>query len=252
MPIRQKKGTVGNATKPNLRQRLVPQRKTRPGPERDLVERYVRTVRDADRDKAGVVLKEIGLPTGYPDIVIVEVAEADRPRLRTRDSRGAIKAYKLLQFLYARGHCEITRAAKMLGSPVRTLEKIAKELASSGFLSDLGSPEMLQVRDRGLGVSRIVAIEAKIKDWKGALRQAMANTWFASHSYVLMPAESVSTECLRVARSLGIGVIAEKSSHFVELLAPAEVQLPASYGSWLVVEVATRQKVRKKRERSAT
>lgn len=37
------------------------------------------------------------------------------------------------------------------------------------------------------GNGSIIAIEAKLRDWRGALQQAYRNTSFASESYVLMP-----------------------------------------------------------------
>ena len=36
----------------------------------------------------------------------------------------------------------------------------------------------------------VIAIEAKLRDWRGALQQAYRNTSFASESYVLMPRDA--------------------------------------------------------------
>jgi hypothetical protein len=41
------------------------------------------------------------------------------------------------------------------------------------------------------GNGAVIAIEAKLRDWRGALQQAYRNTCFASESYVLMPLAAI-------------------------------------------------------------
>jgi hypothetical protein len=41
------------------------------------------------------------------------------------------------------------------------------------------------------GNGSVIAIEAKLRDWRGALQQAYRNTSFASESYVLMPLAAI-------------------------------------------------------------
>ena len=61
------------------------------------------------------------------------------------------------------------------------------------------------------GDGSVIAIEAKLHDWRGALQQAYRNTSFASESYVLMPLARIprvlthATEFSR--RGVGICVI---------------------------------------------
>lgn len=57
--------------------------------------------------------------------------------------------------------------------------------------------------------TRLVAIEAKLKDWKGALAQAHDNLSRADFSYVALPRIGDSSEkrFIREAKNLGVGVI---------------------------------------------
>jgi hypothetical protein len=88
---------------------------------------------------------------------------------------------------------------------------------------------------------KIVAIEAKMRAWRVALEQAAANLWFASHSYILVPA----LNCLRLiceeAKKLGIGVLVFDGKQIRTVLSPRKQPIPVSYGSWLINEWALEQ-----------
>jgi hypothetical protein len=77
--------------------------------------------------------------------------------------------------------------------------------------------------------------------WREALEQATANLWFASHSYILVPA----LNCLRViceeAKKIGIGVLVFDGKQTRTVLRPRKQPIPASYGSWLINEWALDQ-----------
>lgn len=49
-----------------------------------------------------------------------------------------------------------------------------------------GRPDIVAL----LATGEVIAIEAKLRDWRGALQQAYRNTSFAAHSYILMPFEA--------------------------------------------------------------
>jgi hypothetical protein len=90
-------------------------------------------------------------------------------------------------------------------------------------------------------VKRIVAIEAKMRAWRDGLDQAVANMWFASHSYILIPA----LKCLRTIREeaekFGVGVLVFDGDQTRTVLRPRKQRIPASYGSWLINEWAVEQ-----------
>lgn len=56
----------------------------------------------------------------------------------------------------------------------------------------------------------VIAIEAKLRDWRGALQQAYRNTSYASESYVLMPMAAIPrvlTHAIEFSRR-GVGICA--------------------------------------------
>jgi hypothetical protein len=85
---------------------------------------------------------------------------------------------------------------------------------------------------------RIIAIEAKIRDWRRAIEQARANSWFASHSFILLPGERFTAHVAEDASAAGVGVLTFDGSTVSVQVRSAEHPLPTSYGSWLFNEWA--------------
>jgi hypothetical protein len=84
-------------------------------------------------------------------------------------------------------------------------------------------------------VRRLVSIEAKVRQWRAGLQQALHNTWFSSESYLLLPSLP-SDACFTEARRLGIGLIVSDRSLDLPAGAPRYEPIPKSYMSWLFNE----------------
>src|SRR5258706_5718681 len=73
------------------------------------------------------------------------------------------------------------------------------------------------------GNGSVIAIEAKLRDWRGALQQAYRNTAFASESYVLMPLAAIPLVLAHAIeftrRGVGICVI---EGHGLRVVHPAK------------------------------
>lgn len=87
-------------------------------------------------------------------------------------------------------------------------------------------------------VQRLIAIEAKIKNWQGGLQQAFNNTWFASESYLLLPSIPKASNLVQDAKHLGVGLLTSQCSFLCSKLPSKINQLPTSYASWLFNEWA--------------
>ncbi len=87
-------------------------------------------------------------------------------------------------------------------------------------------------------VQRIIAIEAKIDNWRRALRQAAMNLWFASSSFVLLPPSRKTDEVESHAEQLGVKIWTHGSTFSVT----GSNVGPRSYASWLFNEWAWRER----------
>jgi hypothetical protein len=89
---------------------------------------------------------------------------------------------------------------------------------------------------RIFAVRAIIAIEAKISEWRAAVQRVFLNTWFASSSYVLVPHIPRRSNLLNHASSRGVGVLSLENS--AQKLPVSSSMPPRSYASWLFNEWA--------------
>lgn len=206
------------------------------GPEADLLAEALATCSSLIRRQQ--LFEEPRLPTGFPDAVLVELSRGYSPitpaRIALREEH-----LQLLHHVTRRGGVfTFTELAEQLLWRKRDIEAAAVSLAAAelvtcerGLLHARPSREVFAAR-------RIVAVEAKVRDWRSALNQAVANTWFASHSLILMPAARVRSAVMDAARAWGIGILAFDGARLAIPVRPRANPIPCSYGSWVLSERA--------------
>ena len=141
---------------------------------------------------------------------------------------------KVLQFLTTAGR--VLRAEISPGtSPARRARSLDR-LAAADVVTI--SPRWISCRSLRdiFAVSRIIALEAKISDWRNGLRQAFLNTWFASESFLLLPRVSERSQVMVEAERVGVGVVDATQRLTAPHVAPRRDRLPRSYASWLFNE----------------
>ena len=208
-------------------------RRNRPGPEQQLVARFLDTLQIKTQKGCEVtVFREPRVAAAYPDLVIVvwHVATAQkwnsyRADLTTSDIR-------IMHFLgdagaVSVGQLEDVFRAKVGNSLIR--------LQAANMISQDGTNWRARPLSECFAARHIIAMEAKISEWQEALEQAYINTWFASASYVVVPKLSPKSKLVERAKALGVGVQEVNTLHFdPRQLSPG--QLPVSYASWLFNE----------------
>jgi hypothetical protein len=212
-------------------------RKSRPGPERELVQEFLTEMPfSIPRGCRATIFCEPRLESGFPDLVIVlwNVAVAknwvcDRSRLTKEDIR-------LVHYLHQTGTLSSSALRQRLSRNVMpNLDRL--EAADLIYrVGDLWKPRSLA---RSFAARRIIAIEAKISEWARAINQAFQNTWFASDSFVLLPTEKRVENIHASARSLGVQLCSPRKQLNYEPRV-ASHYLPRSYASWLFNEWAWR------------
>lgn len=218
--------------------RLLRTRRAVAGPERDLVAAALRSL--SRRLSAPLLFREPELPTGFPDIVAVVFGSRTVPATPARFRLGR-EHLRLLHHVYTvRRACAPDLAATLGWRSVRCLQATLDDLERARLVRQARGRVMSMSLASVFPAKRIVAVEAKIHDWRRALQQAVANTWFASHSYVLMPAGRWHAALRQDAGRLGIGVMIYDGKRTVVRLRARRHRIPASYGSWLVNEWAVR------------
>lgn len=207
---------------------------SKPGPESDLVDRALSLGLPSFGTATPLTVREAVFDIGRPDLVLIQrraehLVTTSEPELRTEH-------LQLLHQLHTLGWSDLQTLYSTFCFSKRTVRTVLDDLESRGLVRRTTRGFAPAALRRIFGLSKIVAIEAKISDWRGAIRQAHRNTWFASHSYVLFPQKRFLASALVEAESKGVGVLVVERGRVRRLLRPSAIRLPASYGSWVVNE----------------
>lgn len=213
---------------PSLRPRRL-------GPEWELVERFLSEppIKIACGCEA-VVFQEPRLPSGFPDLVIVVWDKKKAARWRQERATLTPLDIRLAHYMYRTGPSTEARLQRVFaGSVAGSIER----LSASGILRASGARWLPRPLSSVFAARQIIAVEAKVSEWKAALQQAVLNTWFASASYILIPEVPKRSLLLEMARRLGIGVW---TKNHTPVKPRQNERLPRSYMSWLFNEWAWR------------
>lgn len=211
-------------------------RRTRPGPELDLVESFLRAMPlQIPPGSRATVFRELRLESGFPDLVIVVWREQVTRDWRTERISLETHDLRIMHYLHHTRRARKDELVKCFGR--RAIESIDR-LHSAAMIRRTGSSWMPCALRRSFAASKIIAVEAKVEKWTTVLNQALLNTWFASKSYVLIP-RLPSEHQLAAARRLGIGVCSLEDREVREV-ASASTDLPRSYASWVLNDWAWR------------
>lgn len=214
-----------------LPRRRYPRRRERSGPEARLLRAALSGSLPSDRGGMRVLFREPVLATGFPDAVLVypHRGRTSHPLFSTRLQRAELQVFHHISGREAICSGEL---ATQLALPRSTLETLLLNLERASLIRRTN--QVVAPNRRSFPAARIVSIEAKLNKWRVALKQAIANTWYASHSCILLPSGAVCPEALEQANEYGIGVWSFDSGRIREEVAPRQFQLPSSYASWML------------------
>ena len=201
-------------------------RSERPGPEAELVDRFLATARiRVSRGCRVTIFVEPKLGTCYPDIVLV----AWRPSVTRswREERQKLQRtdLRVLQYL-----CTVPAAVRGDLSHVfgTSIKKCLVRLENAGLITQVGNHWEVKPLTSIFAAVDIVAIEAKMTNVSSAIQQAFLNRWFASKSYVLVPSTRPTAKSSLTAKARGVGIL---NAHSRILLRRGRMR-PVSYASW--------------------
>lgn len=173
------------------------------GPELDIVNMYCEEhLACLGVNESLSIFLEPKLNTGFPDIVAVfwdkEVSHTwpeERASLTSSDMA-------IVHHVNLVGQIPVERLVKRFGTR-KTSEMMVR--LSDSQVAEVKSDEILRKPlSNTFAVKRIVAIEAKVRDWSKGLEQAFQNTLFASESYLLLESLPNSPNLFKNAERLGV------------------------------------------------
>jgi hypothetical protein len=205
-------------------------RKGRSGPEQALVDWFLElhSVRPRKGERL-TIFREPRLPSGFPDLVVVVWKESVTANWEAERRNITAADLRLMQHLATAGPRNLSHLKSLFGPDT---ERSLGRLESSDMVVLQKDQWRARALSRTFAIRRIVAIEAKVAEWRAALDQAFVNTWFTTESYVLVPAIPKGASLVETALQHGIGVLSKERPRLVE----RRVTQPRSYASWLFNE----------------
>jgi hypothetical protein len=210
------------------------QRQYRLGPEAELVNNFLHDLRlKVAPGRELVVFREPRLSLGFPDVVIVVWNPARAAYWNETRSLLTASDLKVAHHLGSLGYADEPDLERVFS---RTVHSNLARLKAANIVGNIDSVWWIHRLEQVFAAEEIIAIEAKVADWKEGLKQAFLNTWFASSSYLLLP-ELPRRVVVERACELGIGV---RTPVEIAALPHRGAAPPASFASWLLNEWAWR------------
>lgn len=209
-----------------------------PGPEFDLVNWFLTQGHPpVPNGCRASIFREPRIDSGFPDLVIVIWSERRSKHWNPRRAELQPQDFKLLHLLVQEGRSTARALETHFNNSVAAS---IERLEAAGLVRRSGCRWVPVSISRIFSATRIIAIEAKIDERQDVIEQAFLNTWFASHSYILLPKPPKNQNLLQSAASLGVGVLSRNERGIGKYEPACPGRLPRSYASWLFNEWAWR------------
>lgn len=202
------------------------------GPELDIVNVYCEEhLANLGVDESLSIFIEPKLDSGFPDIVAVfwnEEVSLNWPQARKLLTSSDLAIVHHVNLV---GRLPVEQLVRRFGTR-KTSEMMLR--LSDAEVAEVKSDEIVRVPlNMIFAVNRIVAIEAKVRDWNKGLQQAFQNTLFASESYLLLESLPNSQNLFKNAEKLGVGILDKNRSVTKPHLKSKIEPLPTSHAAWL-------------------
>lgn len=177
------------------------------------------------RYKNQVIMKEVNLGYGIADIVLTQCS--DYP-----EKRGKFLSLTEIKLLNIINETPSITIDAIMGSTKISKRKINDALSS---LENLGLAQtvgggLTPMKKYVSTVQNTIAIEAKLRNWKRALKQAYRYKWFSHKSFVCLPSSAVgpASKHIDLFKKMGVGLIHVCDSKGIKVLHNPESERPIS------------------------
>lgn len=210
------------------------------GPESILVNNFLSVYKknNSSIDKEFTIFTEPFTGSGFPDLVIVQWDDIKIKKWHPERSNLRNIDLKILHHMMTnRNNFTFESLQEQLGYSNKKLECSLEKLSSASLVRHLKNDTFrVCSKNDAFYVKSIIAIEAKIRNWKNAFVQAETNFWFASESYVLLPGESLRNSIIDKAAESPAGLLSYCNNNYDIISKSERRSMPVSYCSWIFNE----------------
>ncbi len=176
---------------------------------------------------------ELNLGYGIADIVAVSYKEI------VSSERKNFLAYfdvSLLNLIEKKDRVSFDDIVYITRSPEKKILSSLSSLMGEGFIS-FRSGYYFSDRKYSDILTDSIAIEAKLKDWKRALKQAYRYKWFADKSFVFLPIQNIDVpkENIDLFRRYNVGLAGVSKDNGIKVIYSPQKESPISYNMRIVL-----------------
>ena len=175
------------------------------------------------------VFIEPRISTGFPDVVFATyMPNVFEKWSKERDALDIVDL-KILTYIIKQHSCKSENIVADLRFSEKQVLYSIEHLIDSGLIQRKKEARTLEKTSTVYGIKKLVTIEAKIGNIKKVAEQSFINTWFASHSYALIPTKPNESTISQLKKH-GIGLYCQNKG-FRKVLEAQTYSLPSSYVS---------------------
>ena len=184
-----------------------------------------------------MVLQETITDGGISDILVVSWERNSEINWNKDRNNLGKQDLKILHFISSKKSkgISIRTLVSNLGYNQKEINSTIQKLKKSSLIELNRNRVIVKKLKDNFFVRDIIAIEAKLKNWKKAIEQANLNLNFSSKSYVLVP-EPNTSKLNKFHEDLNTGLITFDGNKAKVVIKARKNKLPGSYYSWLINE----------------
>ena len=152
----------------------------------DLIETLKTSLKRKFHHSKVKIFEEVSLGNGIADIVICEIRD-DIQNQRLNNNTLDINDINVFKIIEEVGPISLTEIIDLTRSSKRSIVKSISNLMGYGYIEEQGEAYILSCNYQ-MSFVKNFAIEAKLKDWKRAIKQAYRYKWFAEYTFVVLDA----------------------------------------------------------------
>lgn len=179
-------------------------------------------------EKEGFLTKrEIGVGYGVADLVVVNKSGVNKDHCAIRTSHGQMtpllseEYFKTLKLLPDENHQDdavefnyIAQKSSLSHSYLKY--KVLRDLENKGYIKRVGEKHYFKVNGWLPITNELVAIEAKLKDWRRGAMQANRYKAFANRVYLAVPKETARLVDITFLKKHNIGLISLDTQNYTK------------------------------------
>lgn len=207
------------------------------GPEQEMVNNFLTNDFPFQKKEKLKIFEQPELPVGYPDVVAVCYKKQFDGLTKANRVPLPLNHIKVLHYLFNKRWASHEFISDQLLVHPKEIETILADLLSAEMIYCRGTKISIRSLSKIFFITKIISIEAKIQNWRKAIIQASTNTWFASHSYILIPPNRNIELIIEEAERRKVGVLIYDLGKTTLAVKAEEQKIPSSYGSWIFNEL---------------